>query len=178
MKTYIALLRGINVLGKHSLPMKELVVLLEGIGARRVRTYIQSGNVVFQISEERASPLPACLMDEINRRYGFSPHVLMLGLDAMERAITRNPFPEGEADPNKLHLGFLASTPGSPDLTRLDSLKRASERFQLRDHVFYLHTPDGFGKSRLPANAEKLLGVPMTYRNWRTVCKVRAMASE
>ncbi|WP_310452260.1 DUF1697 domain-containing protein [Sulfuritalea sp.] len=178
MKTYIALLRGINVLGKNSLPMKELVALREGMGARSVRTYIQSGNVVFQSTEKHASPLATRLMDEIKERCGFSPQVLILGPDALERAIARNPFPEGEADPVSLHLGFLAATPRSRDLGKLDSLRKPSERFHLGDDVFYLHTPEGFGKSRLPASAEKLLGVPMTYRNWRTVCKVSAMASE
>jgi uncharacterized protein (DUF1697 family) len=178
MKTYIALLRGINVLGKNSLPMNELVVLLEGVGARKVKTYIQSGNAVFQSTEKNASQVSTRLMDEVEQRYGFSPHVLILGLDAIERAITQNPFPEGENDPSNLHLGFLASTPKSPDLKKLDSLRKASERFHLRDRVLYLHTPEGFGKSKLPASAEKLLGVPMTYRNWRTACKVWEMAGE
>lgn len=178
MKTYIALLRGINVIGKNSLPMNELVALLEGVGARKIRTYIRSGNAVFQSTEKNASQLSMRLTDEIKKRYGFSPHVLILGPDAIERAIIQNPFPEAEKDPSSLHLGFLASTPKSPDLKKLDSLRKASERFHLRDHVFYLHTPEGVGKSKLPANAEKLLGVPMTYRNWRTVCKIREMANE
>lgn len=178
MKTYIALIRGINVLGKNALPMRELVVLLEGVGARKIRTYIQSGNAVFHSASKNAPQLAARLTDQIKKRYGFSPHVLILGLDALEKAIAQNPFPEAENTPGSLHLGFLVSTPKSPDLKKLDTLRKASERFHLIDHVFYLHTPEGVGKSRLPANAEKLLGVPMTYRNWRTVCKIREMASE
>jgi uncharacterized protein (DUF1697 family) len=178
MKTYIALIRGINVIGKNSLPMKELVVLLEGVGARKIKTYIQSGNAVFQSANKNAPQLSAQLTDQIKKRYGFSPHVLILGLDAIEKAITQNPFPEAEKAPSSLHLGFLVSTPKRPDLKKLDTLRKASERFHLTNHVFYLHTPEGVGKSKLPANAEKLLGVPMTYRNWRTVCKIKAMASE
>jgi uncharacterized protein (DUF1697 family) len=158
--------------------MKELVVLLESMGARKVRTYIESGNVVFQSAEKSVSSLATRLTEEIKEHYGFSPHVLILGLDAIERAISQNPFPEGEKHPSNLHLGFLVFTPKSPDLEKLDSLRSASERFHLSDEIFYLHVPEGFGKSRLAASAEKLLGVPMTYRNWRTVCKVRAMASE
>jgi uncharacterized protein (DUF1697 family) len=178
MKTYIALIRGINVLGKNSLPMKDLVVLLEGVGARKIKTYIQSGNAVFQSTKKNAPQLSAQLTDQIKKRYGFSPHVFILGLDAIEKATTQNPFPEAEKDPSSLHLGFLASTPKRPDLKKLDTLRKASEQFRLIDHIFYLHTPEGVGKSKLPASAEKLLGVPMTYRNWRTVCKIRAMASE
>ena len=177
MKTYIALIRGINVIGRNSLPMKELVVLLEGVGARKIKTYIQSGNAVFQ-SAKNAPQLSAQLADQIKKRCGFSPHVLILEVDAIEKAITQNPFPDAEKAPSSLHLGFLVSTPKSPDLKKLDTLRKASERFHLTNHVFYLHTPEGVGKSKLPANAEKLLGVAMTYRNWRTVCKIRAMAGE
>lgn len=178
MNTYIALIRGINVGGKNSLPMKELAALLQGHGAEQVRTYIQSGNAIFQSADKNATRLAARLTDRINKHFGFSPHVLILGVDAMERAIKQNPFPEAEKAPGSLHLGFLASTPKSADLKKLDTLRTASERFHLTDQVFYLHTPDGVGKSKLPAGAEKLLGVPMTYRNWRTVCKIREMANE
>ena len=178
MKTCIALIRGINVGGKNTLPMKDLAALLQDIGAERVRTYIQSGNAVFQSADKSAPLLAAKLKGRIDKRFGFSPQVLVLGLDAMERAIKQNPFPEAEESPGSLHLGFLASAPKSADLQKLDTLRTASERFHLTDRVFYLHTPDGFGRSKLPAGAEKLLGVPVTYRNWKTVCKLREMASE
>jgi uncharacterized protein (DUF1697 family) len=178
MNTYIALFRGINVLGKNSLPMKKLVALLEGLGVKNVRTYIQSGNAVFQIAEKNSSQLAKQLAAEIKKHHGFEPHVLLLGLEAVNTAIAENPFPEAEADPSSLHLGFLASTPKNPDLEKLNSLKKASERFHLSDNVFYLHAPEGFGRSKLAASTEKLLGVPMTYRNWRTVCKIRELAGK
>jgi uncharacterized protein (DUF1697 family) len=177
MNTWIALFRGINVGGKNSLPMKELVALLEDVGVHKVRTFIQSGNAVFQCTEKDRAQLSERLAAEIRKRHGFEPSVLVLGLDAMESAIAKNPFPEAEADPSSLHLGFLASKPVNPDLKKLDSLRTASERFHLGDRVFYLHAPEGVGRSRLAASAEKLLGVAMTDRNWRTVCKIRDMAN-
>jgi uncharacterized protein (DUF1697 family) len=177
MTTYIALFRGINVGGKSTLPMKELVALLEDMGTRKVRTYIQSGNAVFQSAEKSPDRLSRQLAAEVRKRHGFEPRVLVVGLDAMERAIADNPFPEAEADPSSLHLGFMASTPKNPDLKKLDGLRKESERFHLSDHVFYLHAPEGVGRSRLAASAEKLLGVPMTDRNWRTVCKIMELAS-
>ncbi len=160
------------------MPMKDLVVLLEVLGARNVRTYIQSGNAVFQSAEKNASRLSRQLVAEIKKRHGFEPLVLLLGLEAIETAIAKNPFPEAEADPSSLHLGFLASTPKNPDLETLKKLKKASERFHLGDNVFYLHAPEGVGRSKLAARTEKLLGVPMTDRNWRTVCKIRELAGE
>jgi uncharacterized protein (DUF1697 family) len=176
MNTYIAFFRGINVGGKGALPMKELVASLEEIGARKVRTYIQSGNAVFESGEKNLTRLSQQLSAEIMRRRGFEPQVLILTRDALARAIAENPFPEAIGDPSHLHLGFLASSPKSPDLKILSSLKKESERFHLTDCVFYLHAPEGVGRSKLAASAEKLLGVPMTDRNWRTVCKVMEMA--
>ena len=176
MKTCIALIRGINVGGKNSLPMKELVAILEDMGVRKIKTYIQSGNAVFQSDEKNLSQFSQRLTAEIKKRHGFEPDVLIVGLDAIEEAMADNPFPEAEAEPGSLHLGFLASVPKSPDLGKLDSLRREGERFHLGERVFYLHAPEGVGRSKLAASTEKLLGVPMTYRNWRTVCKIKEMA--
>jgi uncharacterized protein (DUF1697 family) len=178
MTTYLAFLRGINVGGKNSLPMKELVAILEGFGAQKVKTYLQSGNAVFQGAENISSQLPEQLAAEIRKRQGFEPQVLILQLEAVKMALAENPFPEAEADPGSLHLGFLFSRPERPDLEKLSHLKTESERFHLGDGVFYLHAPEGVGRSKLAASAEKLIGVPMTDRNWRTVCKVAEMAQE
>jgi uncharacterized protein (DUF1697 family) len=118
------------------------------------------------------------LAAEIKTRLGIEPQFLLLGLEAINTAIAKNPFPDAEAEPSSLHLGFLAATPKNPDLEKLNNLKKASERFHLSHEVFYLHAPEGVGRSKLAASTEKLLGVPMTDRNWRTVCKIREMAGE
>jgi uncharacterized protein (DUF1697 family) len=177
MRTCIAFLRGINVGGRSVLPMKELVAALEALGAQKVRTYIQSGNAVFDSRETNLDRLAGQLAAEVMKQRGFEPHVLVLGLDALASAIAGNPFPDAIADPASLHLGFLAASPSKPDLDGLASLRKDSERFVLSGRVFYLHAPEGVGRSKLAANAERLLGVPMTDRNWRTVCKVMALAS-
>ena len=176
MDTYIALFRGINVGGSNRLPMKDLVALFGKIGAKEVRTYIQSGNVVFRNEESDVSELANRLAAEIKTRHGFEPHTLILRPAELDEAIARNPFPEAEADPASLHLGFLAAAPENPDLERLDSLRKESERFYLRGRIFYLHAPEGVGRSKLAASSEKLLGVPLTDRNWKTVCKLRELA--
>ena len=178
MKTYIALFRGINVGGTNVLPMKDLVALLENIGSQNVKTYIQSGNAVFQNKEENASLLSKEIRAAIKKGYGFEPQVLLLKPEELERAVASNPFSEAECEPKTLHIHFLASMPKNPDLGALESIKGDRERFALKDGVFYLHAPDGIGRSKLAANAEKLLGVAVTGRNWRTVCKVMAMAKQ
>jgi uncharacterized protein (DUF1697 family) len=176
MKTHVALFRGINVGGKNTLPMKELVAILEGVGAQKVKTYIQSGNAVFMCKDKETSKLSHQIRSEIKRRRGFDPHVLLLALGDFEKAIRQNPFPEAERNPATLHAGFLAATPDRPDVKTLESLKSESERFRLIGRVFYLHAPDGVGRSKLAARAEKLLGVPMTDRNWRTVTTIQKLA--
>jgi uncharacterized protein (DUF1697 family) len=176
MKTYIALLRGINVGGRNALPMKELVAMLESIGAQNVKTYVQSGNAVFQGEETSAPTLSNTISMTIKKRRGFEPRVLLLELEQLQKAVESNPFPEAESEPKTLHLHFLASVPKNPDFDALESIKTDRERFLLEDGVFYLHAPDGIGRSKLAANAERLLGVSMTGRNWRTVSKVLAMA--
>jgi len=178
MKTYVALFRGINVGGKNTLPMKELVVILEDLGARKVKTYIQSGNAVFVCKDKETSQLSHRIRVEIKKRRGIDPYVLLLRLEDFEKAIRQNPFPEAENNPTALHAGFLAATPERPDMKALESLKSDSERFRLIGRVFYLHAPDGVGRSKLAAKAERLLGVPMTDRNWRTVSTIQKMAQE
>jgi uncharacterized protein (DUF1697 family) len=177
MHTYIALFRGINVGGKNSLPMKDLTSIFAILGAINVKTYIQSGNVIFQSELKDLSIFSKRLEIEIRERHGFEPHILVIEPSAVEAAITNNPFPEAESEPSALHLGFLAVAPKSPDLKKLESLKKDSERFDLIGSIFYLHAPEGIGRSKLAASSEKLLGVPMTDRNWNTVCKLKEMAT-
>jgi uncharacterized protein (DUF1697 family) len=162
MKTYIALCRGINVGGKNVLPMKELVVMLQSIGAQNVKTYVQSGNAVFQSEETSAPTLSNTIIITIKKRRGFEPQVLLLELEELQKAVESNPFPEAELEPKTLHVHFLASVPQNPDFDALESIETERERFVLKDSVFYLHVPDGIGRSKLAANTEKLLGVSMT----------------
>ena len=178
MNICIALFRGINVGGKNSLPMKELVDILEEIGCQNVKTYIQSGNVVFKINDKNISGLSDYLRVEIKKRRGFAPFVLLLSRTDLEKIAANNPFPEVQNDPQALHVGFLAAVPTQPDLKRLESLREKNERFQLINNAFYLHAPNGIGRSKLAANTEKLLGVSMTDRNWRTVGKILDMVKE
>lgn len=177
MISYVALIRGINVGGKNSLPMKELIAALEGIGCSNINTYIQSGNVVFH-NTSPAALLTEEIAAEILRRRGFKPHVLVLERSEFERAVDNNPFLESESDPKALHLGFLDSVPLSPDLQSLQAVRAPSEKFELIGRVFYLLAPDGVGRSKLAVKSEKSLGVPMTDRNWKTVSKIMSMLEE
>jgi uncharacterized protein (DUF1697 family) len=178
VQTWIALLRGINVGGKNLLPMKLLVAILEELGGSHVKTYIQSGNAVFRSTERNASAFAETISREIESRQGFGPQVMLMTLKDIENAIVANPFPEAEGEPKSLHLFFLADTADSPNLDGLEKLRADSERFKLVRKVFYLHAPNGVGRSKLAANAERLIGVPVTARNWRSIQKIVELARE
>ncbi|HSR50702.1 MAG TPA: DUF1697 domain-containing protein [Acidobacteriota bacterium] len=178
MKTYIALFRGINVGGRNTLPMADLRAVLEDLGAGSVKTYIQSGNAVFRHETDDASQLSESIRAAVEESRGFAPKVLLLSRDELQAAFAGNPFPEAEESPKSLHLFFLASAPESPDLESLKEVRRDSERFVLKEAVFYLHAPQGIGRSKLAARVERALGVAVTARNWRTVGKVLSMASQ
>ena len=158
--------------------MKDLVALLEIIGSQNTKTYIQSGNVIFQHKEEDASLLSSKIRTAVKKSHGFEPQVLLLKPEEIERAVASNPFSEAESEPKTLHVYFLASVPKNPDLDALERIRGDRKRFALEDGVFYLHAPEGIGRSKLAVNTEKVLGVSATGRNWRTVCKVIAMAKQ
>lgn len=178
MTTHIALFRGINVGGSNILPMKELVTTLVALGFENIQTYIQSGNVVFQSPMTDAGQLSQTIKAAVGKSHGFAPEVMILSIDEFRDAASRCPFSAGDPDPKTLHVSFLASAPSNPDLDRLEASRSETERFHLADRFFYLHAPDGIGRSKLAAKVERALGVPATGRNWRTVTKLLSMALE
>lgn len=178
MNTFIALFRGINVGGHNKLPMKGLRELMGYLGYQNVKSYIQTGNVVFQTEENNKREISGNISSAVEESYGFKPNVLLLELEEMKEAIDSNPFPEAESEPKSLHLNFCVSEPSDPDLESLEIFRKESERFELKGRVFYLHAPEGIGRSKLAGKTEKLCGVSMTGRNWRTVQKVMELSEE
>ncbi|MBI5816610.1 MAG: DUF1697 domain-containing protein [Nitrospinae bacterium] len=176
--TYIALLRAVNAGGANTLPSKEFVRLLEGLGILNVRTYIQTGNAVFQADEKDPAKLAAKIKAAINKKLGFAPEVILLKSGDLEKAVNSNPFPEAAEDHKSLHLFFLSSAPKSPDIPAIEKCLAQNERFSLKGRVFYFHAPDGVGRSKAFGKVEKSLGVPCTARNWRTARALLAMALE
>lgn len=184
MGKFIALLRGINVGGAGTLPMKELVAIIESLGAKNARTYIQSGNAVFELDGKANSTaagikaFAAKLTAAIDKKCGFAPLVLILDAKEFARFAAANPYPEAEPEPKSLYLlFFLTAKPAAANLKSLEPLCSPTERYELHKSVLFLHAPDGIGRSKLAANVERKLGVPITARNWRTVCKLLEIAS-
>lgn len=178
MNTWLALLRGINVLGKNKVPMRALAGALETAGFQAVRTYIQSGNIVFGSSSSDARVLARQIARLVERNFACAPTVLVISRAELAAAVRGNPFPDAHQNHKCLHLYFLAARPKSPDLDSLARLDAGREAFRLKGGVFYLWTPDGFADSVLRSRIERCLGVPATARNWRTVNELLKLLSQ
>jgi len=164
MNTYLALFRGINVGGHNRIPMKELREIIEACGYRDVETYIQSGNVLFSSAPTKAKEFPGEVAAALQKHCGLEPEIFVLGTQELDQAIEANPF--RGVEPSSLHFYFLSDDPQEFDLSGVIS---PSEQFELMGKVFYLHAPDGIGRSKLVARLEKLLGVLATGRNGKTL---------
>lgn len=177
MQTWVALLRGINVGGNNLLPMQNLRVLLEDIGLRNARTYIQSGNCVFESDETDPEALSQQISDRIGLTFEFRPRVMVLTAQQLKRAVEKNPYPEAAMTPEFIHLYFLSQPAVDADLRVIQELKTPTEHITISKTVAYLYTPDGIGRSKLASQLERHLKVDVTARNLRSASKIAELAS-
>ncbi|WP_405232062.1 DUF1697 domain-containing protein [Lentisalinibacter salinarum] len=176
MKTWIALLRGINVGGRNRLPMASLSKLFTQAGCARVRTYIQSGNVVFKADISSRTSFAESIGHAIEQEHGFRPAIVLLTRDSLRSAIAANPYPETE--PKSLHIFFLESIPEKAQVQDAKALLADSESIQVVGRHLFLRAPDGIGRSRFVKGVEKTLGMRATARNWKTVSKLVELAND
>ncbi len=176
MKVWIALLRGVNVGGNNILPMKELRDLVTGLGCKNVRTYIQSGNCIFQSRERNASVIETQVGEAIEKKFGFRPCIFALPAEALDAVLADNPYRQSDDDPKSVHIFFLAKPVAGADLGALEAFRKGGEDFTLTDRAFYLFAPDGIGRSKLAAKIERYVPVQMTARNLRSVMKIAELA--
>jgi len=176
MQNWIALFRGINVGGHRLLPMQRLVSILGDAGCREIATYIQSGNVVFRHAESDPQRLGSAISRALQASLDFEPLLVLLTYEEFASYVNGNPYVNSDTEQKSLHVWFLAVPADNPDLEKMRSLRSGNEAFQLSGKVLYLHAPDGIGRSRLAAAVERLLGVPATARNWRTVNRILEMS--
>ena len=176
MQTCVALLRGVNVGGK-SIKMAPLRSTFEDLGFSRVRTYVQSGNVVFATAKASPDRLSQNIEKRILRDFDLAIRVVVKTLKEVEGIVQRNPFVKDKAiDQSKLHVTFLSEVPKKSTTQDLEGLATKGERLHVVDQQIYLYCPNGYGQTKLSNNAiEKKLSVVATTRNWRTVNALLAM---
>ncbi|MEV0258920.1 DUF1697 domain-containing protein [Streptomyces sp. NPDC050732] len=175
IKTYAALLRGINVGGHRKVPMADLRTLLEGLGHGGVRTYLQSGNAVFTADHGGEESLAAEVRAAIEEHFGFAVDVLVRDSAYLKAVADACPFPAAGLQPKQLHVTYFSAPVDRERFAAIDEVAFMPEEFRLGDRVLYLYAPDGLGRSKL---AEQLArpaltkGLVATTRNWNTVTQL------
>ena len=166
---YIALLRAVNVGGAGKLPMADLRSMAEEIGFKDVRTYIQSGNLVFT-SERPISDVSLSLERRLESYASQTVGVLLRTTQEMLDVLKSNPFPD--AEPNKVGVLFLNDAPKS---SAIETAKRRNdEEIELGAKEIYIYYPSGMGRSKLRLDAM----TDGTMRNLNTVARLAKMAQE
>jgi uncharacterized protein (DUF1697 family) len=175
MTRFIALLRGINV-GGNTLKMDRLRDICSELGLVDVKTYVQSGNVVFK-SKATPAKLSQLLEKALAHEARLPISVIVLGTVTLERVITDNPFlADKSIDRSKLHVTFLASPASETALKKLHSIDAGADQWHGQGDTICLHCPNGYGRTKLSnTTLERLLAVRATTRNWNTVNKLYEM---
>lgn len=173
---HVALLRGLNVGAANRIKMPDLTELFTRAGARDVRTYIQSGNVLFSASDAAAKKVPAAVAKLLAAEFKITSPVVLRSAAQLAAAVKANPFLAEGAALESLHLGFLAEEP-APGVA-LDPDRSPGDRFVLRGRELYLHLPNGLGRSKL-TNAwfDGQLKTMSTFRNWKTVLELARLSA-
>lgn len=169
MPTFIALLRAVNVGGTGKLPMAELKSMCESAGFTDVRTYIASGNVVFQSRGSEAKVKSA--LEELLFQYAGKPvQVCVRTGPELAAVLAANPFPQ--AAPNRTVAIFLDAAPPADTLDKISG--RKDEEVELGTREIYVHYGEGMAQSKLKIRAAS----EGTARNLNTIAKLVAMAAE
>lgn len=169
----MALLRGINVGGHRKVPMRELREALTDAGFSQVRTYIQSGNVIFQRAPARSPDPAASVAQVVTATFGFEVVVMCRSGTELTRILDDHPFRDGDHDLAKLHVAFLDAEPDPGRVELLDPDRSPGDRFAWRGRELYLHYPEGSGRSKLTGDyLERTLQRRVTARNVNTIGKL------
>lgn len=175
--TFIALLRGINVGSSKRIPMADLRALCTGLGWRDVRTYIQSGNVIFSADAEPPA-LEGGLERALEEQFDMRVPVVVRSARRWSDYVRSNPFPEASrAMPNLVMLA-LSKSPPQASAVELIRERATVERVERAEDALWIHFAAGSGRSKVtPALLDRSAGSPVTTRNWRTVMKLAQLAA-
>lgn len=176
MKTYIALLKGINVGGHKKVPMAELCNLLAKSGFQNVQTYIQSGNVVFQSSEE-IKKLEIKIQNTLSSHFGFDVSVIVKTRNELQTILDACPF-ENDKKENSYFI-MLNKIPDAKMIDEVNKISYENEEIIIKNNCLYFYCSKGFGQSKFNMNTyERKLKVIGTARNYNTMVKLLSLSSD
>ncbi len=171
----VGLLRGVNVGGKAKLAMADLRRVTEQCGYERVRTYIQSGNVVFSSLTADTSEVAKTLQRAIAADGHVKADVMVRTRAELAAVINADPYRGRGVDTAYLHVVFLGT---KASVAGVDLEAYAPEEATAIGRELHLYLPNGVGRSKLAADLSRGKGAGGTMRNWRTVTTLLAMAEE
>ena len=177
MNIYIALLRGINVSGQKKIPMAELRELLTNAGLEHVKTYIQSGNVIFKSPETDAQKLELKMHEAIKTHFGFEVPVLVKTPSQLQQVFDDCPFPE-EKKTNS-YFTLLYAIPDEGLVKEAAKMSYPNEEFVITSDCIYFYCAIGYGKAKYNNNFfERKLKTTSTARNYKTMVKLLSLCAE
>ncbi len=167
---YIAFLRGINVGRKNRIKMADLKLFFQSIGFKNVKTYLQSGNVIFDGDFTDTEKIAADMERGLDETFGLSIKVILRSLKELEAIINVNPLlKDPEIQHDKLHVTFLKDHRNGSIHVKMGK----NDKFEFNGTEIYLYLPEGYSRTKLTNNLwEKKLNVIATTRNWKTVNKL------
>jgi len=178
MKTYISLLRGINIGGHKKIKMDSLRDGFSSLGYTNIKTYIQSGNILFCSKEEDKTKLEREISSMIMDKYGFDVPVLVLISDDLNEVITNNPFANSINHKKEfIHITFISNEVKEINYKEIESKKESEDEYKIINKAIYLYLQKGYGNTKIHNNFfEKLLKTQATTRNWKTCLELLEMS--
>ncbi len=178
MKTYISILRGINVGGNKSIKMEALRDMCESLGFKNVKTYIQSGNIIFHYKNSNIENLETLIQQAIAKQFQFDVPVIVREANDLQFLLSNNPFlNKRKEDIKNLHVTFLSQEPSSSDIKSITHQQFMPDEFIVNKNIVYVFCPNGYGNTKLNNNFfENKLKVKATTRNWKTVMELAKLS--
>jgi uncharacterized protein (DUF1697 family) len=179
MKTFIALLRGVNVSGQKKMPMVEVRKMMTSIGFNDVQTYVQSGNIIFGSELNSTEEMEGLIHTAIENTFGYDVPVLVKSVSEIKDVIAKNPYNnENDLAQNRVYFVLLQDTPNAELVEAFEEMDFPNEKFMVSNSCVYLCCENGYGKAKLNNNLiERKLKVKATARNYRTMNKLLELAS-
>jgi len=176
----IALLRGINVGGRRKILMADLKSLFEKMNFSNIKTYIQSGNIIFDVQRETdTTQLSQNIRRAIKNEFGYDVPVIVRTPEELESALLQHPFSGQTTNHTQLHVTFLSEEPSKENCKKLESYDVKPDKFLIRKKDVFLYCEGKYHTSKLTNDfIEKKLNVNATTRNWRTLKKLAELSEK
>lgn len=168
MPVFLSILRGINVSGQKKILMSDLKQIYEQLDLKKVQTFIQSGNVIFESKSNKL--LAEKIEQKIRENYAFDVPVIIRTMAEMETTIKNNPFLITKGiELDKLHVTYLSEALTVESIKKIKEYNFEPDTFHIIEKEIYIHCPNGYGRTKLTNTFfEKKLNVCATTRNWKT----------